>query len=263
MPGPGEYPEGHESPFAAPGTRQGLGMVRIGRQGVQVETKAPSWAGRFADYLEVRFPGDVLLMDVEWKPWQDAFESRYRGMGATAPDTRGKGSRKQTFATKKSGPASSRSRSSTPGTLYSLKVSLVTGPVSEDFDEISRTIEIGGQHTLEDLHGIITEAFDREDDHLWMFYFRKRNSRVVARRYVAPQMELPDAEEGGDACETTIDTLGLRSRSKFFYLFDIGDYWDHELVVQKVENVAAAVKEPRIVGRVGKSPEQYPDEDRM
>lgn len=140
--------------------------------------------------------------------------------------------------------------------LYVLKVWLGRAD-DENFDEISRTIEIAGHHTLEDLHDVIFQAFDREDEHLWMFYFTRRNSRVVARRYIHPRLEV-GAYEGGYADETRIDSLGLRARSRFHYVFDLGDEWHHEIIVEKTGKLEGPKGRPRMVARVGESPPQYP-----
>jgi len=49
---------------------------------------------------------------------------------------------------------------------------------------IARTIEIEGSSTLANLHEIIFEAFDREDEHLYEFQFHgKRPSDPNAKRY--------------------------------------------------------------------------------
>ena len=62
---------------------------------------------------------------------------------------------------------------SSPNGLYVLDVFLIDGPVTEEFiaenPVVSRTIEIKGSNTLEDLHKIIFKAFDRTDEHMYEF----------------------------------------------------------------------------------------------
>jgi hypothetical protein len=59
--------------------------------------------------------------------------------------------------------------------LYTLDVFVIGGPVTEKFlkrnPEISRTIQIRGDQTLEELHHAIFEAFDRFDEHMYQFQF--------------------------------------------------------------------------------------------
>ena len=51
--------------------------------------------------------------------------------------------------------------------LYTLEVFIIAGPISKKFSkknkEISRTFQIRGDQTLEELHEVIFEAFDREE----------------------------------------------------------------------------------------------------
>ena len=59
--------------------------------------------------------------------------------------------------------------------LFTLEVSIISGPISDEFIEknpvISRTIQIRGKQKLEDLHYAIFKAFDREEEHLYEFQF--------------------------------------------------------------------------------------------
>src|SRR5438105_5003239 len=74
--------------------------------------------------------------------------------------------------------------------LYTLVVFIMSGPITEKFARknpvISRTIQIRGDQTLEDLHEAIFDAFDREDEHLYEFQFGKGPMDPKAIRYVAP-----------------------------------------------------------------------------
>src|SRR3990167_3214266 len=75
--------------------------------------------------------------------------------------------------------------------LYTLEVFITSGPITEKFARknkaISRTIQIRGNQTLEDLHDAIFEAFDREDEHMYEFQVGgKGPSDPKARRYVLP-----------------------------------------------------------------------------
>jgi hypothetical protein len=55
--------------------------------------------------------------------------------------------------------------------LYTPQVFLIGGPLPEEFagKEISRTIQIRGDQTLDVLHLAIFKAFDREEQHLYEF----------------------------------------------------------------------------------------------
>ena len=74
--------------------------------------------------------------------------------------------------------------------LYTLEVFLLSGPITEKFAKknpvISRTIQIRGDQTLEDLHHAIFDAFDRWDEHMYEFQFGKGPMDPKAPRYVLP-----------------------------------------------------------------------------
>lgn len=154
--------------------------------------------------------------------------------------------------------------------LYSLEVFIISGPVSERFlkrnPEISRTVQIRGDQTLEDLHHAIFAAFDRWDEHMYEFQFGKGPNDPKGKRYV-----LPGAFEGrgrernvaGSVADTTVDALGLKVDQAFGYWFDFGDDWWHQINVLAIDDKMPKGKYPKVTKRVGKSPPQYmdPEED--
>src|SRR5205814_5368291 len=76
------------------------------------------------------------------------------------------------------------------GRLYTLKVFLLSGPITEKFAKmnpvVSRTIQIRGEQTLEDLHHAIFDAYGRWEEHMYEFQFGKGPMDPKARRYVLP-----------------------------------------------------------------------------
>ena len=150
-----------------------------------------------------------------------------------------------------------------PVRIHSLEVVLTNGPVSEKFADknpmVSRTIQIRGDQTLEELHEAIFHAFGRYDEHLYEFQFGQRPMDRRGNRYVAPGVgdEDPDAFP---ADETTIDSLELKTRKRFFYWFDFGDDWMHQIVVKAIEPGTARGKYPKLIAKVGKNPPQYDGE---
>jgi hypothetical protein len=139
-------------------------------------------------------------------------------------------------------------------------------------NEVWRTIAIREGQTLHDLHGVIYEAFDREEEHLYSFFFphtrvknfdlRKihRNSDEYTHPY-ALEDQGPFESNAQDASTVSVGTLGLKEGQEFYYLFDFGDSWWHQITVQKTGEGADDGTYPRILERKGESPEQYPDPD--
>jgi hypothetical protein len=153
--------------------------------------------------------------------------------------------------------------------VYTLEVLLVQGIVSQEFADanpiVSRTIEIRGKQTLEDLHFAIFDAFDRYDEHMYEF-----NLGTKPRDYKGPSFVMPeiwDVEGPFDdrmvnsVDQATIDSMGLKVRGRFFYWFDFGDDWWHKITVKAIDADAPPGRFPKVVNRVGASPPQYLDFD--
>src|SRR5712692_9077528 len=74
--------------------------------------------------------------------------------------------------------------------LYTLEVFILSGPMTEKFVKqnpvISRTLQIRGDQTLEDLHEALFDAFDREEEHMHEFQFGKGPHDPKGKRYVLP-----------------------------------------------------------------------------
>jgi hypothetical protein len=153
--------------------------------------------------------------------------------------------------------------------LYTLEVFLLSGPITEKFAKknpvVSRTIQIRGDQTLEDLHHALFNAFGRWEEHMYEFQFGKGPMDPEAPRYVLPgAFGLETGEKNppaGRVDQTTIGSLGLEVGRAFGYWFDFGDDWWHQINVEVIEDKAPSGKFPRVTKRVGKSPPQYAEED--
>jgi hypothetical protein len=96
--------------------------------------------------------------------------------------------------------------------LYTLEVFLLSGPITKAFAKkhpvVSRTIQLRGDQTLADLHRVLFDAFDRDDEHRYEFQFGKGPMDPHGRRYV-----LPGVAPGGQATGAGGDP-GQRARHK-------------------------------------------------
>ncbi len=137
--------------------------------------------------------------------------------------------------------------------------------------KIWRKIAIREGQTLHSLHNAIFDAFDRYDEHLYSFFFphltqKSFNARKIyknSNRYSHP-CDCEDSESYNSSlngAKTTLESLHLIEGQKFYYLFDFGDEWWHELKIEKINIKADEDEYPRIIERKGDSPEQYPDFD--
>ena len=150
--------------------------------------------------------------------------------------------------------------------LYTLEVFLLSGPISEKFAKknrvSSRTIQIRGDQTLEDLHRAIFDAFGRWEEHMYEFQFGKGPMDPKGPRYV-----LPDAFEmdrggknppAGRVDQTRIDSLGLEVGRSFGYWFDFGDDWWHQINVEAIEDEVPSGKFPKVTKRSARARRNMP-----
>jgi hypothetical protein len=153
--------------------------------------------------------------------------------------------------------------------LYTLEVFLLSGPITDAFVEknpvVSRTIQIRGDQTLQDLHQTIFEAFGRWDEHMYEFQFGKAPMDPKGPRYVLPgAFDIERGEKNppaGRVDRTSIESLGLKVGDRFGYWFDFGDDWWHQINVEGIEDRVPRGKFPQVTARVGENPPQYLAED--
>lgn len=132
---------------------------------------------------------------------------------------------------------------------------------------VSRTLRIGGEYSLGALHHLLFKAFDRHDEHLYEFQIggkRPMDRDAVSFQPPIPgenhEIQLPaESPLPENAVLTRIDSLQLEVGDRFFYWFDFGDDWWHEIKVVNIVSVMAKEAKPTILARVGESPPQYPD----
>ncbi len=116
---------------------------------------------------------------------------------------------------------------------------------------VHRTIDVDASSTLDALHSAIQRAFEYDDDHAYAFFM---NGHFWDREFGI----WSTPEHGQRATRTTrLDTLGLRLKKRFAYLFDFGKECRFDVRVIDLTNQDA----PRagiVTASVGKAPPQYP-----
>jgi hypothetical protein len=105
---------------------------------------------------------------------------------------------------------------------------------------IWRELSLPGSYTLEQLHRCIQLTFDWLDYHLFEF-------QIESRRF-----ERADAEaKGEDAGTVQLAELNLHKGSAFVYTYDMGDGWEHDVVVKAIESGEADEEPDRLAYVVG------------
>jgi len=150
---------------------------------------------------------------------------------------------------------------SKPMAVYRLKVRLIRMGDQEIEEEVSRTVEVEGKHTLFELHLDIQYAFDWDNDHMFSFFlggklYDRENeySGDPLGGHITAGLNVPTKP----AAKTQLRDLRLTENSTFLYLFDYGDKLIHEIMVLQIRDKNDGDKEfPAIVGEAGTPPPQY------
>ena len=151
---------------------------------------------------------------------------------------------------------------------------LVLKVALQNAKKIWRRIAIRGNQTLDDLHESIFDAFGRFDPHMYSFFFPEKPTKSLQKLMDSPGVICPFGAENpgplaelfGDepppnAAKARMDQLRLELKQKFYYLFDFGDEWWHEITVEQTDTHRNrdSGKDPRVIEKRGESPRQYPE----
>ena len=116
-----------------------------------------------------------------------------------------------------------------------------------------RVIRCAPQHTFEELHLAIQEAFDFDNDHLYSFY-------LDGKMYSGYAISHPYSEKPPYANAVDIGGERLRDKQQILYLLDYGDMWEFNIKLNvQLNKDKATYKKTVIIECVGEAPEQYPE----
>lgn len=115
-----------------------------------------------------------------------------------------------------------------------------------------RRFLIDSRVTFEELHQIIQIVMGWEDCHLYNFY---TNDSYVEVQHSMNMFA--SAEVQHDATDTQIGELITSEKQKCLYTYDLGDGWEHELVLEKI----LPLDEKTIVPICKKGKRAWPPED--
>lgn len=128
-------------------------------------------------------------------------------------------------------PKPKRKKADGPAPIYRIKVGLQGAK-----PPIWRRLEVPADTTLARLHRIIQVAFGWDDSHLHVFQ-TPYGEFGVADRELEHRSEVP----------VTLEQVAPAARERFKYLYDFGDNWLHEVVVEDVLD-REQVSYPRCTG---------------
>ncbi len=140
-----------------------------------------------------------------------------------------------------------------------MKNNIYTFKISAD-NKTFRNIEIKGEKSLYDLAEFIIKSFDFDMDHAFGFYNNIQDLYSSDEIYEL-FADMKHCEPSGKAQgvkKTKIHSV-FEVKKKMGFLFDYGDAWIFLVECKGISEPVEKTKYPRIIERVGKSPEQYPD----
>lgn len=114
-----------------------------------------------------------------------------------------------------------------------------------------RRIAMPADLTLEDLSNAILEAYDFDHDHLYKFTYRNRFGSAID--VTAPYMQSRLSTD-----DVNIGALPLDAGAVMAYLYDFGDHWQFEVLLENINPEDPYLHAPKILDTKGISPEQYP-----
>ncbi len=103
---------------------------------------------------------------------------------------------------------------------------------------IWREVEVPKGTTLHQLHQVLQVVMGWTNSHLYLF-------DVAGRMYGEPSVEWEF--EVRDSTDTTLEEIVSDNSLSFYYEYDLGDSWMHEITVQRVEE-GATEERPRCKG---------------
>jgi len=126
-------------------------------------------------------------------------------------------------------------------TVHQLKVSL-----HDAKPPVWRRLEIPSAMTLDRVHAVLQIAFGWYDVHLHSF-------ETVCGEFGVPDGE--DWADEGDESAVTLAQVAATEKAKVSYVYDLGDDWRHDIVVERIVPAEAGVAYPRCTGGKGTPPE--------
>jgi hypothetical protein len=107
--------------------------------------------------------------------------------------------------------------------IYQLKITL-----KDCRPPIWRRVQVRSNSTLADLHWVIQRSMGWENSHLHSFTIRGVEYGVPMPEFGFDEGELRDEQP------VKLSKVISGETFKFFYLYDFGDSWEHEVLVEKV-----------------------------
>jgi hypothetical protein len=137
-------------------------------------------------------------------------------------------------------------------TILTLDIKLCRGPTRTS--SWTARIEVAEIFTLSELHSIIQQLVDFDDDHLHEFF--------AGRSWRDRKVTFGDPDDEGSVEVPLSDIFPLPKGQKLYYNFDFGDDWLFQIACRSQrEQTGRALNRATLIEEKGRKPIQYPSED--
>lgn len=124
-----------------------------------------------------------------------------------------------------------------------------------------RRVQLDEQTTFRELHLLIQEAFNWEDAHLHEFMLNQTMHNVSF--FDSGNIKIGSAEERDNVFESALDESSEiladyfeQEKNKALYIYDFGDDWQHEIVLENILYPEESVSYPVCLKAKGIAPEE-------
>lgn len=116
---------------------------------------------------------------------------------------------------------------------------------------IWRKIKLPTTATMEDLHNVILDAYDFDDDHLYSFFTdgKKWSDYCIASPYEGP--------DHADASKIQIGSIGMLKNQPIVYVYDYGYEWTFTINLEEIDAQNTENFTPCLIDGIGVAPVQY------
>ncbi|PXW81705.1 pRiA4b ORF-3-like protein [Pseudogracilibacillus auburnensis] len=125
---------------------------------------------------------------------------------------------------------------------------------------VTRTVEIDAQHTFYDLHLLLQETFNWTDSHLHEFTVKRTDGKDMNGVEISPeeydQFEHSplNTEKRLIEKEEMLRDWFVQENDKIMYLYDYGDNWEHEILLESIKTKETDVPYPRCSKAINLAP---------
>jgi len=114
---------------------------------------------------------------------------------------------------------------------------------------IWRRIQVANNTTFSELHDIIQIAFEWDDGHEYEFTINK-----IRVSDFGAEFDMGDDPRERDGMDTMLDEYVSLINKQFTYVYNLGDHWEHAILLEKIIPDKGTVKLPACTGGEGACP---------